>query len=623
MSDKPVSVSLNGVDNVGKSTQAAWLRRGILGAHAVGTIDAWDPRWRQVAAGDFAQWWFADSSTAEHVALVLAGHRARRSGSGHLALEDRGLPMLRAACAATAVIKEGISAGEALGLVERIAASLPAAESRREVHVLLRRADNPAEEARKALLRERRPADERYAAYQRALAQIVAVQAERGQYDAVLEIGDAPVLDVQRRLRTRLASFGISAAPIPDASPGRLWVLAGLSESGKSTVGALLRDEHGATRLKIGYLLEIAALRTRTADPYTWPEPEQAERLTEEILRFTEACKAGTVSIESAHRLEATAHLKRVWGDRCQVVYVDAPFSARAARAAETIDQLRARDAIKTGRGADRIKGTADHVIDNSGPVSALKFAVARLAAADRRGAAAPAHAGVVSNRAWLEKAAAHLADEQVAAVLATGSTGTAAWRDNWSDLDLLVVRDTAPASWLRGTAGTLSSPGGVKVAVSVFTTGDIEMLRVPPRVVQSLRRAAGGAGVLYQRAGYLLPSPSQADADRASRGELGLVLMTTRRLLADPGTSVRALYKHLVLLAKILLRADGTDIDGAQEALAAFASLHPAAGGAPPPLDSLIRQPQNPEALAQLARTADRLLAYIDQIGSIERTSA
>jgi hypothetical protein len=622
MSDEPVSVSLNGVDNVGKSTQAAWLRRGIPGAHAVGTVDAWHSRWRQVAAGDFARWWFADSSTAEHVALVLASHRARRSGSGRLALEDRGLPMLRAACAATAAVKEGIPAGEALGVVDRIAASLPAAGLRREVHVLLRRSDDPAEEARKALLRERRPAGERYAAYQRALAEITAAQAERGEYDAVLKIGDAPVLDVQRQLRTRLASFGIPAAPLPDASPGRLWVLAGLSESGKSTVGALLRDEHGVTRLKIGYLLEIAALRAGTTDPYQWPEPEQAERLTEEILRFAQACKAGTVSIESAHRLEATAHLKRVWGDRCQLVYVDAPFPARVARAAETPDRLRVRDAVKSGRGAHRIKEIADHVIDNSGPVSALKFAVARLAAADGRGRAVPEHGGVVSNRAWLEMAAAHLADEHVAAVLATGSTGTAAWRDGWSDLDLLVVRDTTPASWLRGVAGTLSSPGGIKVAVSVFTTGDTEVLRVPPRVVQSLRRAAGGAGVLYQRPGYLLPAPSQADADRTSRGELGLVLMTTRRLLADPGASVRALYKHVVLLAKILLRADGTDIDAAEDALAAFARLHPAAGCAPPPLDILIRQPQNPEALDQLTVTADRLLAYVDQIGSREGTS-
>jgi hypothetical protein len=494
MLDEPVSVSLNGVDNVGKSTQAAWLRRGIPGAHAVGTVDAWDPRWRQLAAGDFAQWWFADSSTAEHVALVLASHRARRSSSGHLALEDRGLPMLRAACAATAAVKEGISPGEALRLVDRITASLPTAGPRREVHILLRRADNPEEEARKALLRERRPADERYTAYQHALAEIVAAQAEQGEYDAVLEIGDTPILDVQRQLRTRLAFFGIPAGPLPDATPGRLWVLAGLSESGKSTVGALLRDEHGVARLKTGYLLEIAALRAGTADPYQWPEPEQAERLTEEILRFAEACKAGTVSVESAHRLEATAHLKRVWGNRCQVVYVDAPLSARVARAAETCDQLRSRDAVKTGRGAHRIEEIADRVIDNSGPASALKFAVARLAAADRRGRAVPDHGRVVSNKAWLMKAAADLADEHVAAVLATGSTGTAAWRDGWSDLDLLVVRDTVPASWLRGVAGTLSSPTGVKVGVSAFTTADIEVLRVPPRVVQSLRRAPATA---------------------------------------------------------------------------------------------------------------------------------
>ena len=54
---RPLSASLNGVDNVGKTTQLAWLHRGLPGAHLVGTIDAWDARWREVAAGDFAHWW--------------------------------------------------------------------------------------------------------------------------------------------------------------------------------------------------------------------------------------------------------------------------------------------------------------------------------------------------------------------------------------------------------------------------------------------------------------------------------------------------------------------------------------------------------------------------------------
>jgi hypothetical protein len=591
----PVSVSLNGVDNVGKSTQAAWLHRGIPGVHAVGTVDAWDVRWQEVAAGDFAQWWFADSSTAEHVRLMVGSHNARRSGSARLALEDRGLPMLRATCAATAAVKEGIPVAEALRQVDCIATDLPTAQPRREVHVLLRRSDDPLREAREALLREPKPVGERYAAYQHALAEIIAVQAERGEYDAVLDIGDAPILDVQRQLRTQLAAFGIALEPLPDTSPDLLWVLAGLSEGGKSTVGALLRDEHGVARLKIGYLLEIAALRAGTSDPYQWPETEQAERLTEEILRFATASQARVVSIESAHRFEATAHLKRVWGACCQIIYVDAALVIRATRTEETEDQLRARDAIKCERGAHRIAEIADQAIDNSGSLSALKFAVSRLAATARLRRVAPSALGTVTNSAWLREAASHLLDDQVALVLATGSTGTAAWRDGWSDMDLLAVRDTAPPSWLRSTVGTLPAPERIKVAVSVFTTGDVDALRVLPRVVQSLRRAAHGIGVLYQRPGYLLPEPSQTDADRTSRGELGLVLMTTRRLLADADTNVFALYKHLALLAKIVLRADGHDFDDVEDPLDTFSRLHPAADCAPPLLESLISQRRDP----------------------------
>ena len=93
--EEPLSVSVNGLDNIGKTTQLGWLHRSVPGAHLAGTIDAWDARWQELAAGDFAHWWFAGSATAEHAALVLGSHAARRAGSGPLALEDRGLPMLR------------------------------------------------------------------------------------------------------------------------------------------------------------------------------------------------------------------------------------------------------------------------------------------------------------------------------------------------------------------------------------------------------------------------------------------------------------------------------------------------------------------------------------------------
>ena len=101
-----VTVSLNGNDNVGKTTQLSWLHRGMPTAHLAGTADSWEPRWKEVAAGDFAHWWFVASTTEEHVTLMVAGHAARRAASGPLALEDRGLPMIRAACAATATVRK-------------------------------------------------------------------------------------------------------------------------------------------------------------------------------------------------------------------------------------------------------------------------------------------------------------------------------------------------------------------------------------------------------------------------------------------------------------------------------------------------------------------------------------
>lgn len=578
-------VALNGADNVGKTTQLRWLAAGMPGAQLVGTIDRWDSRWALLAARNFARWWFSEASTEEHVDLVFASHKARSAARGPVALEDRGHPMLVALCAATAAVKENLRPEAALARVENMPAT-HATEARRSVQVLLRHSDDPTLEADLALRRETRPLSTWYTDYQWALAAVLNLQESRGDYDAVIVRGDRPVLDVQRNLRQVIAAHNIPVMPLPRSTLGHVWVLTGLSESGKSSVGELLRDEHGVTRLKIGYLLEVAAARSGVPDPYAgWSEVEQAERLTEELLRFSNATKARSVSLESAHRLESTLHLRRVLGTRCQIVHVAADLPTRLARTGEPAEELRERDAVKTARGADRLAEHADWVVDNSGSLAALKMTVDRLTAL-RQTPAEPADIAQPATEVgdWLAQAVARLADAEVAAVLATGSTDSPAWVAGWSDVDLLVIRDRLPSAWLTHAMRGLPPLAGTKVGVSFFTSAEIEAMRVPPRVVHALRRLQQGAPeLLFCRPGYTLPSPDLQADDRASRGELGLVVMMLRRLVAAETPDLRAVHKHVVLTMKILLRACTTEAETHSEVCAEFAKAFPRASVALP----------------------------------------
>ncbi|MDX2697259.1 hypothetical protein PV416_28180 [Streptomyces ipomoeae] len=165
----PGFVSLNGPDNVGKTTQLRLLAQLRSGFQPLGAIHDHDPEpWERVAAGDYGRWWFETSTTVELTGMLLAGHAKRAAAwqAGRTVLLDRGLPRLLAVAAATCAVKEQLPLQQALDIVAGIAGAYPRPP---ETAVLLIPALDAQRSYAIASAREGRPWTGVYPAYQKTL----------------------------------------------------------------------------------------------------------------------------------------------------------------------------------------------------------------------------------------------------------------------------------------------------------------------------------------------------------------------------------------------------------------------------------------------------------------------
>lgn len=197
MGKMPEFISLNGPDNVGKTTQLRQLAGRWTGFQMLGAVHEHDPSpWERASeAGDYATWWFEKSTTVELTSTLINGHakRATARTPGRTGLLDRGLPMLMAVAAATSIVKEGLSAREALWTVREIAAPVPALP---ETSVLLIASLHRERSYSITSAREGRAWTGIYPRYQKVLHEILLRQAEEGTYDLVVDCEDRTLDEV-------------------------------------------------------------------------------------------------------------------------------------------------------------------------------------------------------------------------------------------------------------------------------------------------------------------------------------------------------------------------------------------------------------------------------------------
>jgi uncharacterized protein DUF4254/nucleotidyltransferase-like protein len=244
--------------------------------------------------------------------------------------------------------------------------------------------------------------------------------------------------------------------------------LGGLSECGKSSSGEYLRHQDGTYRLKMSFLIDIAAKRGRIEDPYLLDRPSQARLLLEGLNLFADMhVEARRFTIESIHSDELIFSLKQMLGERLEIVFLEAPAHVRAARSQTSRAALRAKDEIKTSRGADRVAAGADHVIDNSGPLVSLHARLRTIAnpRSSRAVSVEPATASFLPHSLAIQVdgfAATLAAAPDVELIALTGSAVDGEWLEEWSDIDLLISADHAVHSAVEQEVNRLQAHLGL-----------------------------------------------------------------------------------------------------------------------------------------------------------------
>lgn len=618
--------ALGGGDNVGKTTHARWLAASYSHLTVLGGVHHFHPAWSQLPQ-PVSDWWFRGATTEEHVELMSASaiNRAREAENRDgVVLLDRGWHTMTAACAATACVKEGLTPTDGLARVRALLPSPP-----REQEILLRVGDSPSEAADVALTREGN-ASPVYRAYQRALAEILSILARSNVFAFVIDCGISPILAVQNTVREALNQLSDTSAQFrpTGASLQRLWVIGGLSESGKSTLGEHLRRWQHACRLKMAYLMALGAALEGIPDPYDLDGPRQAELLTRQLLRFADAHTDQTViAIESAHRPEVVSGLRAIFGERCCCVYLDAPPELRRRRSRVPELEFEHNERTKIRRRADAVRSVADLVVDNSGSALSLRATVDanRLTTAATIQPIKVERLGLPANLVdFLSRLTdAVAASERVSVIALTGSAAASAWVPNWSDVDLLVIAEQDGMDVVFDAVNEMSATlPDTRIAVTAFTPAETWAGWVPPRVLHALRLLGAGRGApLYARGILTLPLFTPAEDAALGLRDLPTVAFQLRRLLkqiAVQPSAMRELYRHLVLFGKLILRLDGIHAETAAEVIARLPEIAGLENVAIPELVSARDDaPGSTDEVATAAQTA--LTWYADQFARLE----
>lgn len=366
----PVFFSINGPDNIGKTTQMDMIP-SRWGINRMSGIHNYDTSLSEMSKNNSLKSWWFGTDNEDFVRGIFRGLKQRREAavklSSHAAF-DRGGIMFRAVCTARIAQHDGADIETARKTFEKLADGIGEAWPTETIRILLRH-DKDLENTVALALREEEK-DDTYRSYQILLHRALAQQVNSGDYTVVIDRGEKTCLQVHQEICEALHAGGVSHSWTPLLQNVKCIVgFGGLSEAGKSTVATETIANFGAqaVRLKIVYLMQSAARESGT-NVSDLPDERQAVHLIQQLDLFAHAHYwLKIISIESLHGFTMTSQLQHLIAGKVMIVYLDTEEKKRFERVDIQLREFLEKDKVKKARGAHRIKEIADVVVDNNG----------------------------------------------------------------------------------------------------------------------------------------------------------------------------------------------------------------------------------------------------------------
>ncbi|UJR12166.1 hypothetical protein I4U23_016343 [Adineta vaga] len=306
MIDNCFTISLNGRDSIGKTTQLKYMPKNIEIRHDIHNYD------ELIKTNNLQEWWFEKSTHEEHVNVIMNAVNRRYNISNNndvnFIVFDRGGITFEAICIATIAYKDKCNLKQAKHIYQSIIKNLGIKPIREDIRILLKYGDNVGNSLRKT--------------YESFLHEQLQIQENENNYTHIIDVTGKSIIQIQNEIRSIINEY--CHLKIENAFPLILQhvdLIIGFDEISKSERSSLIQDicdnlqqvHVTCVRLNIKYFMELIS-NSFGLNFYELSKEKQADELLKQLDHYL--CQHSWINVLIIENLHSIEILKSLLGNK-------------------------------------------------------------------------------------------------------------------------------------------------------------------------------------------------------------------------------------------------------------------------------------------------------------------